>query len=140
MKKFKKTLDDNKKATHSLFIFDIDFFKQVNDTYGHNAGDQAIEMVAKKSVKILGKEALLARWGGDEFIGLIKSSEASKKLEALRKEINSESNKDFGKISLSIGAAQIGTGSTLKEACEKADNALYHSKSGGRNQVTIYSD
>ena len=132
-----KTLDDNKKATHSLFIFDIDFFKQVNDTYGHNAGDQAIEMVAKKSVKILGKEALLARWGGDEFIGLIKSSEASKKLESLRKEINSENNEVFGNISLSIGAAQIGTGSTLIEACEKADNALYHSKSEGRNRVTI---
>ncbi len=132
-----KTLDENKKESLSLFIFDIDFFKQVNDTYGHNAGDHAIETVAKKSVKILGKEALLARWGGDEFIGLIQTSEAQSKLEELRKAINSEYHETYGKISLSIGAAKIGSACTLKEACEKADNALYHSKSKGRNRVTI---
>lgn len=131
-----KKLDENQKESHSLFIFDIDFFKQVNDTYGHNAGDQAIVSVAKTSVKILGKEALLARWGGDEFIGLIKTSEAEDKLEELRKAINSEYHETYGKISLSIGAAKIGSTCTLKEACEKADNALYHSKSKGRNRVT----
>lgn len=132
------SLDTGKKNTLTLFIFDIDFFKQINDSYGHNAGDIAIETVAIKAVKILGKDSFLARWGGDEFIGLIKSSEAENTLEALRQNIYSEDNDIYGKLSLSIGAAEIGSSKSLKEACEKADEALYCSKSKGRNCLTIY--
>lgn len=135
-----KSLDENKLKTSSLFLFDIDFFKQVNDTYGHNVGDEAIMYVCETAREILGKNNLIARWGGDEFIGLVNSEQAEELLERLRKKIDNTQDKSFGKISLSIGATPINGRKNLRTVCEKADQALYTSKSNGRNCVTIYTE
>ncbi len=138
-KYFLRFYHDKKKddlANYSLFLFDIDHFKGVNDTFGHNVGDQAIVDVATAAKKLLGKQSIIARWGGDEFIGLIPASIARETLETLRTAIASQENDTYGNITLSIGLTTINPEIKFTDICEKADNALYTSKLSGRNRIT----
>lgn len=123
-------------ANYSLFLFDIDHFKGVNDTYGHNIGDQAIVNVATTAKKILGKQSVIARWGGDEFIGLIPASRARDLLETLRTTVASHEDNIYGSVTLSIGLTTINPELNFTEISEKADMALYTSKLSGRNRIT----
>ncbi len=139
-KYFVRFYDEKKKVNledYSLFLFDIDYFKKVNDTFGHNTGDQAIIDVATTAKKLLGKKSVIARWGGDEFIGLIPSDIARNTLETLRTTIESKENPIYGHITLSIGLTTINPELKFTEICEFADNALYSSKLSGRNRITF---
>ncbi len=122
-------------AKHSLFIFDIDKFKNINDTYGHNAGDKAITNTAQMAKKILGDTSIIARWGGDEFIGLIRTQLAEKVLSEIRESIENEDNPEYGKVTISIGYTHIRNVSSFTEICDRADKALYESKKNGRNCI-----
>ncbi|MBQ8826579.1 MAG: diguanylate cyclase [Oscillospiraceae bacterium] len=134
MNRFEKT-DSSELEKYTLFIFDIDFFKQVNDKYGHNSGDAAIQFAAEKAVEVLGKSSICARWGGDEFIGLIRSEHAHKRLEALRKAIAENDSDIFGKITISTGAVPVKGEKDLIKVTEAADKALYTVKNRGRNDM-----
>ena len=72
---------------YTLFLMDLDNFKQVNDTYGHNIGDKALCRVAAAIREIIPAPQFAARWGGDEFIGLLPRTDAASKLETLRRSI-----------------------------------------------------
>ena len=138
-KYFLRLYEDKKKdelEKYSLFIFDIDHFKGVNDTFGHNVGDQAIIDVAVTAKKLLGKKSVIARWGGDEFIGLVPSDKSRDMLEELRSTIASQKHATYGRITLSIGLTTINPDRTFTEISEIADNALYSSKLSGRNRIT----
>jgi len=127
----------------SLIIFDVDNFKLVNDTYGHQAGDIIlIDMVNLISDNIKHGD-VFARWGGEEFVILTPSTEiagARNLAEKLRKLIQSHTFSYVdNEITLSFGIAQLSVEDTKKTLFEKADGALYEAKKNGRNRVEIYN-
>ena len=130
---------------------DIDFFKKVNDTYGHAVGDCVLKTVAKTIKKELREEDIASRYGGEEFIFLLphtKLEEAVVVAERLRnqvekKKINIEEYniKDTKEISvtISIGVSEYNKNDKEPQALyQKADAALYKAKENGRNRVIIY--
>lgn len=128
----------------SIIIFDIDHFKQVNDTHGHIVGDEVLKAIAARAKKVIRATTLIARYGGEEFVlmfpGTIKNAEKT----ALRiKEQFSGYPFCINDLSLNI-TASFGVASkshgchTLLEILDNADKALYHAKNAGRNAVAVY--
>lgn len=127
----------------SLIIFDVDHFKLVNDTYGHQAGDIILIDLVKLIADHIKNGDVFARWGGEEFVILTPSTEiigATNLAENLRKLVQSHI---FGyvenEITLSFGVAQLCEDDTKKTLFEKADGALYEAKKNGRNRVEVYN-
>ncbi len=134
-------------AVHCMMA-DIDHFKAVNDTHGHAVGDRVIEVVARFLEARLGEGDAIARWGGEEFCILLRNrtwNEAEAEAELARKRVDSADAVAVGlpeglKISVSMGIASLETAPRNSlELVEQADRALYASKDGGRNRVTVYS-
>lgn len=129
----------------SLIMFDIDHFKKVNDTYGHQAGDEVIKMVANTLQETMRVTDVAGRYGGEEF-GVIlvdTSSEnacifAERLREAVEAKIVTHDKVDI-KVTISLGVSEISKQvGDHKAWLEQADSALYKSKQGGRNQVTLW--
>lgn len=131
----------------SVGLVDIDYFKSVNDRFGHGVGDDALVYVADKLVETFKeKAAIVARFGGEEFlVGLPDHSEwtARKRLEIFRERLAASPMRlDDGRkltITASIGVASIQDAVELPELIQRADRALYRAKSKGRNQVVRWS-
>ena len=124
----------------SLIILDIDFFKSVNDTYGHLTGDNVLIQLSNILSKNLRRSDIVGRWGGEEFIIICPNSniEASMQLaEKLRSLID---NFEFDIVkhkTASFGIAQLKDIDTVNSLIERADTALYKAKELGRNRVEI---
>jgi diguanylate cyclase (GGDEF)-like protein len=124
-------------------MFDIDNFKRVNDTYGHQLGDDVIQRVAQATKSVLRASDILGRIGGDEFGVLLvntNSNVTDKIAEKIRRKIEClEMNADEETpvyITVSVGAAKYRFGSdTVEELIARADQALYQAKEQGRNRV-----
>ncbi|NNJ09262.1 diguanylate cyclase [Chloroflexales bacterium ZM16-3] len=134
---------DRYKRPVSLIIFDIDNFKAVNDTYGHLAGDAVLSDIAMRCRKDLRDIDIVARFGGEEFVGLLPETTYEGAIlvaQRLRERISScPIESDAGPISITIS---IGVDSyddvfagSLKDLIDRADQALYVAKNSGRNQV-----
>ena len=125
-----------------LFLIDIDFFKTINDTLGHAAGDEALSFLSDKLGDCVDHDGFIGRWGGDEFIGVFFSTVADplEKIKALSLELADTETGKRMHITLSAGIAAIETGLPLNKVVEKADIALYTSKKKGRNQATLYHE
>jgi diguanylate cyclase len=126
----------------SLCILDIDHFKKVNDTYGHQMGDYVLEKLASILKSQSRKEDIVARYGGEEFILLlpnIDTLESRSIAENLRQFIASPTW-EIDRITVSIGIATFAATDTDVTLLEKADQALYASKEQGRNRVTHIID
>ncbi|KID54762.1 diguanylate cyclase [Pseudoalteromonas luteoviolacea] len=133
----------------SLLLLDLDEFKPINDIYGHNAGDEVLKHVAQSISYIVSNSDLVCRWGGDEFVVAIKTSDkhtinniAQQLLEAINTPIRYE--RDGHQINLhvgvSIGISHFPThANTLKGLVECADVAMYSIKKTSKNQFTFYS-
>lgn len=123
----------------SLLMVDIDFFKRVNDTYGHPAGDQVLKELADLLAETIGKTGFAARLGGEEFVAVLHETDlaaAEKLAEEIRQ--NVESYKwSFQPITVSIGVAGSIGNKSFAELLSLADSALYLSKNNGRNRVTV---
>lgn len=120
-----------------FIIFDIDFFKKVNDVYGHLVGDDVLAKLSKTIKKHIRDGDIFARWGGEEFVlvfdvGIDKGEEIA---ESLRKIIEQEEFEEVGKITCSFGITEYRDGDTLDTMIQRADDALYKAKEGGRNRV-----
>lgn len=126
-----------------IAIIDIDHFKNINDSYGHLAGDKALKVIAKELQNSLRDTDFIARFGGEEFVVLlpnINPDKYRKPLENLRLTIKSipfRFRDAKVEITISIGATLFKTDDTSSDAFERADKALYHSKHHGRDQVTL---
>ena len=124
-----------------LFLLDIDFFKQINDGYGHAAGDQALIFLAENIRSMTTeKGGFSARWGGDEFIGVLKlnGESAEKALCGLCRDMEASSRPEGFKLTISVGVVEAYDETRLNKLSEKADLALYESKENGRNRATLY--
>jgi diguanylate cyclase (GGDEF)-like protein/PAS domain S-box-containing protein len=122
----------------SLIIFDIDHFKLVNDTYGHLAGDNVLKNLARLVVSNLREIDIFARWGGEEFV--IQTPEtvldgAIKLAEKLRSKIENHDFSEPEKITTSFGVTTLKKGDNTISLINRADEALYRAKEGGRNKV-----
>jgi diguanylate cyclase (GGDEF)-like protein len=131
----------------SVAMLDIDHFKQINDGYGHVAGDRALRAVAEQCRGSLRKVDILARYGGDEFVILLpetNSAKAQQMAERLRQRVaEMPVDTDSGRLSItvSLGIASLKGKETLtpEELVDCADEALYAAKQGGRNQVMAWT-
>jgi diguanylate cyclase (GGDEF)-like protein/PAS domain S-box-containing protein len=125
----------------SIIICDIDDYKSVNDTYGHNAGDFVLIEVSRLVEHALRKQDLVGRWGGDEFLMILPQTAAKGGrilADNIRKKISDtkfEYREYIINVSMSFGVAEFEAGSSLHECIKNADEALYKAKSKGKNAV-----
>lgn len=124
----------------ALLMIDIDHFKHVNDTYGHQAGDEALIRIADIFKTWLRKSDVYARWGGEEFIVLLTQtnlSEARLVAEKLRQHIAEITVKDKLPVTASFGVSLFDENEDTLLLVKRADDALYQSKNDGRNRVSV---
>ena len=127
----------------SLIMLDIDFFKKVNDTYGHNIGDQVLIQISHVLLRTLRNIDIVCRWGGEEFMVLLPTaslSQASHLAEKLRSDIESLELDVVGSVTASFGVSLVREGESMQDAIERADKALYLAKKSGRNCVQTELD
>ena len=130
----------NKMRDFSILIVDIDFFKTINDTYGHKTGDDVITEVTHRIASQIRSSDIAVRWGGEEFVILFNAMTREmlrEKAQLICKHVADKpiSNLD---VTISIGGAHL-RDSSFDEAYKMADSALYDSKNNGRNRETIYN-
>ena len=127
-----------------MIFIDIDNFKNINDTYGHEAGDKILLMVVRTLKHNLRGTDLLGRWGGDEFMAIIQDvqelsilKDVAKKLRVMveSSRLDLETARLF--TTVSIGATLIKANETYEKFFERADQLMYKSKQAGRNQITV---
>jgi len=125
----------------SLILFDIDHFKQVNDTYGHQRGDHVLAVLVNIVKEQVREYDFFARWGGEEF--LILSSETSKEdayslAERIRQSVEAFLFEEVGHVTISLGISLFDSKKDTEESLlQKADQALYKAKAQGRNRTIV---
>lgn len=127
----------------SLLFIDIDFFKKVNDTYGHSAGDEILKAIAGKIKDCTRNTDLLFRYGGEEFVAILNDSDceaayiiADRILESVRETVTTYQGQDIS-VSVSIGLACLNETDSAHSLLDRADNALYAAKGEGRDKVIV---
>lgn len=122
----------------SLIMFDIDHFKNINDTYGHDIGDEVLVKLSECVSGHIRETDVFARWGGEEFIIMLPSTTsegAVKMAENLRSELESIKFNQAGTVTASFGVSQYIANTCMHEVLKSVDNALYAAKRAGRNRV-----
>ena len=127
-----------------MIFIDIDNFKNINDTYGHEAGDKILLMVVRTLKHNLRGTDLLGRWGGDEFMAIIQDVQELSILQDVAKKLrvmveSSRLDLETARLftTVSIGATLIKANETYEKFFERADQLMYKSKQAGRNQITV---
>lgn len=124
-----------------VIMCDIDYFKRVNDTFGHNRGDEVLKEFAATVQRSIRNEDYLIRWGGEEFIVLVKVSTIDSLqsiAEHIRIAVQNTYFEEVEKITASFGATLLQDKETISACIAKADKALYAAKANGRNQIQVY--
>jgi Amt family ammonium transporter len=136
----KKLMEKNNKYT--LAIIDIDKFKLINDTYGHDVGDYVLKDLAALISSKIRSTDIFARWGGEEFVLILDTADllqAQNIADNIRKEVEIFKFKTVNKVTISIGISEFkNKNDTFEDIFKKADQALYQAKSTGRNKVYVY--
>ncbi|MCX7206686.1 MAG: diguanylate cyclase [Proteobacteria bacterium] len=125
-------------TTFSLILLDIDHFKQVNDTYGHHAGDEVLKSISKILKESVRESDVVGRWGGEEFLVLCPNTSRTDALKIAKKLRLAIEQYDFASIgcrTASFGVASYQQGDTIATVEARADKALYLAKDKGRNCV-----
>lgn len=125
-------------AQHTLLFIDCDHFKRVNDTIGHDAGDAVLQRIAsiiRESVRSSGD--VVARWGGDEFVVLLTSSDTRSAHAVAERMRDAAQQADLQGVTLSIGLTPTVPGEPLTSAVGRADTAMYTAKHSGKNSVAV---
>lgn len=125
-------------GTFSIMLLDIDYFKKVNDTYGHLAGDEVLKKVADLLKKSFRKTDTPGRWGGEEFLVLLPQLDrinACMIADKVRTAIETTGFPDVGAITCSFGVTEYTSTDSIENLIKRADDALYRAKERGRNRV-----
>lgn len=143
-RKIEEVLELSKEgAPYGLFFIDIDHFKQVNDTYGHDVGDEVLLSVVNIIKENLQEKHVFGRWGGEEFIYIIPDVDEKSIVEfadTIRKSIDEICFVTVKHVTISIGATMAKPDDTLASFIKRADEAVYDAKESGRNQVKLHLD
>jgi diguanylate cyclase (GGDEF)-like protein/PAS domain S-box-containing protein len=125
-----------------LALLDVDRFKQVNDTYGHSAGDRVLQRLARTLQRTLGNSAIAGRLGGEEFVVGLRALQIEAALEAMNAALEAFSAVDFAddkgnhfSVTFSAGLTRVGGQDTIYDALSRADELLYRAKRTGRARV-----
>lgn len=127
----------------SICLCDIDFFKKVNDTYGHDVGDTVLKKIAESFRKELPQDTFVSRWGGEEFLLIFPQSngdEAKIELDTLRRKIKAivfSGGSDTFNVSLTYGLVEYDFHSDITTLLKEADEKLYLGKEGGRDRIVF---
>ncbi|MGH1441623.1 MAG: GGDEF domain-containing protein [Cellvibrionaceae bacterium] len=130
----------------TMAVIDIDFFKKINDNYGHQTGDKVLKIVSSAVAKRLREVDFMARFGGEEFVILLPETGADNALLMLNRIREGLAKAPFRykdqkiNITVSIGIAEFKEGDTKETVFEKADQALYKAKETGRNKCIVADD
>jgi diguanylate cyclase (GGDEF)-like protein/PAS domain S-box-containing protein len=126
-----------------VVFMDIDFFKRVNDTYGHDVGDRVLKAVARTFLNTARPSDLMGRWGGEEFIGILGRVDeeglgsAAERIRSLVEQSRIDEKGLTLRVTVSIGATLVRDSDTAGSIVKRADTLLYQSKKDGRNRCTI---
>lgn len=126
----------------ALIMLDIDFFKDINDTYGHDVGDQVLVELADLLKRNLRKADCCARWGGEEFMLLAPETSLEQAVRLAEKVRGAMKCTDFpveGRVTASFGVVEVHSQESVKSVVKRVDNALYLAKEEGRDQVSTGS-
>lgn len=130
-------------TTYWLAMIDIDHFKSVNDRFGHLYGDEVLILMAHLLRSALRNDDLVFRFGGEEFVLMIRCqgrAEAAGLLERLRRSVEVQDIPQVGHVTISIGATEMVRNTFAGTLLDYADKALYYSKQNGRNRLTFFED
>ncbi len=129
--------------TFGILFIDIDHFKKFNDTYGHDIGDDVLKFVANTFIANARPFDLFGRWGGEEFLGIIKNINnhdlkvIGNRLRLLIQNSYIMHENEKLSVTISIGASLVKKNDTIDSIIKRADVLLYESKASGRNYLTI---
>ena len=141
--KQQKSRADRFGSAFTTLMVDIDFFKRVNDTHGHQAGDVVLQGFAKAASASLRATDVLGRYGGEEFMAILdqtpldRSAIVAQRLCSLARKLNFDELATGLRISISIGAAEYRRPEEWQATVERADQALYRAKRGGRDRFEL---
>ncbi len=136
-----KKLEEDNNNNFNIIMLDIDFFKKVNDNYGHPMGDEVIKKVSNHMQDKVGSDGVVGRFGGEEFLTILYNNniqEAALLANQIRSDIESKKIEFEGKqisVTVSMGIACSAETGVYQELLNKADERLYKAKESGRNQV-----
>lgn len=134
------------KKLFSIVIGDIDFFKSINDNYGHDEGDVVLKSIADTITAMIRKQDSAARWGGEEFLILLPETDMNGGKNITEKIRDKIANGKFVpmnidlKLTMTFGIAEYDAAISIDSTIKKADIALYEGKNKGRNCVVVYKD
>ena len=131
---------ENGSTESSIIMFDIDNFKDINDTFGHDTGDVVLQQLAAIAGQDCRETDTLIRWGGEEFLILCPQTtleEAGKLAERLRVSFETHSFDQIGSVTASFGVSVIYPDENMRSLVARVDDNLYTSKRTGRNRVTV---
>lgn len=133
---------ENKNTLYTITIIDIDKFKNINDTFGHDIGDSVLKELSELIIKNIREGDIFARWGGEEFLIVFDNNnlETTQNIcEELRKDIEKFDFTTVKHITASFGVSGLKNKSeSLEDALKRADKALYQAKNAGRNRIYVY--
>lgn len=132
-----------KAPVYWMALLDVDHFKSINDNFGHLYGDEVLVLLAQSMQHKLRRNDMLFRYGGEEFVLVAECGDehgAREMFERLRSAVEQRNFPQLGTVTVSIGVTRISPQIMPVTLLEYADQALYHSKDSGRNQVTFYGD
>lgn len=135
-----QSLENQHEMNLFLLMFDIDNFKSINDTFGHNIGDSVLKQLAKLVSTSIRKSDVFARWGGEEFAILLRYSDPERVIdiaEQIRKRIDAYSFETIIHVTCSFGLTPVKPHESIEEAVLRADLALYRAKADGKNTVRL---
>lgn len=124
----------------SVIMIDVDHFKEINDTYGHDRGDRILIAVAETLKDYIRETDYVARWGGEEFLILAQHTHkdaACQLAERVRRGIEDQTFKGEIQITISLGVAEWQCEEDMEEVMQRADEAMYNAKTKGRNRVEV---
>ncbi|QOG13135.1 cache domain-containing protein [Arcobacter sp. FWKO B] len=127
----------------SILMFDIDYFKKINDTYGHDIGDKVLYSICDLIQSHLRKADVFARLGGEEFVILLNNTtveNAKIVADNLRELVANHKFDDVGYIKVSFGVAEFKQGMTVEQVMKNVDLALYSAKNTGRNKTVVFDN
>lgn len=124
----------------SVFMYDIDYFKRVNDTYGHHVGDETLYTLTKVVQGCLRDIDIVGRYGGEEFLVIMPSTSLPHAIEVgnrVCQEVANHRFQNIGQLTISIGLVELNSSETMDMLFSRADTLLYKSKNNGRNRVSF---
>ena len=142
MRTIEQLQSDTEKKSYAVMMMDLDFFKRINDTYGHIFGDEVLRNFTKTLSGTVSAKDIVARYGGEEFIAILVGTNKDQAMQMAEKirantEKSTMDHPEFGKVNytVSIGLAMLEDGQSFEQAAKKADDRLYEAKQQSRNAV-----